>query len=62
MRSESTEPDVRFCLFWQAENSWQPGQWEPEDTQTKYKGTYALLDEWRNAKAQENILIELLDS
>ena len=31
------------------------------DTQTKYKGTYALLDEWRNAKAQENILIRLLE-
>lgn len=31
------------------------------DIQTKYKGTYALLDEWRNAKAQENILIELLE-
>lgn len=30
------------------------------DTQNKYPGTYALLDEWRNAKAQNDILEELL--
>lgn len=30
------------------------------DTQNKYTGTYALLDEWRNAKAQNDILEELL--
>lgn len=31
------------------------------DTQNKYPGTYAMLDEWRNAKAQNDILEELLE-
>ena len=31
------------------------------DTQDKYPGTYAMLDEWRNAKAQNDILEELLE-
>ena len=31
------------------------------DTQNKYTGTYAMLDEWRNAKAQNDILKELLE-
>ena len=31
------------------------------DTQNKYPGTYAMLDEWRNAKAQNDILEDLLE-
>ena len=31
------------------------------DTQNKYPGTYTMLDEWRNAKAQNDILEELLE-
>ena len=31
------------------------------DTQNKYPETYAMLDEWRNAKAQNDILEELLE-
>ena len=30
------------------------------DTQNKYPGTYAMLDEWRNAKTQNDILEELV--
>lgn len=31
------------------------------DTQNKYPGTYAMLDEWRNAKAQNDILEDLTE-
>ena len=31
------------------------------DTQNKYPSTYAMLDEWRNAKAQNDILEKLVE-